>query len=375
MRIGFDARFYGPEGKGLGRYTQKLLENLALIDNKNEYFVFLRSENFHKFNPPSSNFHKVKADFRWYTLKEQILWPKILKPLNLDFIHFPHFNVSVFVSIPFVVTIHDLILTRYPTLKATTLSPLFYKIKHLGYKYVISKAVKYSQKIITVSYFTKEDLLKHFSISSDKIVVIYEAADPPLKFTLEFKQKTLNKFQIDSPFLLYVGNVYPHKNLEGFLKAFQRLSQIHPSLKLVLVGREDYFYKRLKKEVKKLNLESKVIFCGTVTDEELAVLYSQAQVYVFPSFYEGFGLPALEALSYGLPVAAANTSSLPEILEEAALYFDPFKIHDIVKKVDLVLTHHSLRKKLIKKGFAQIKKFNWLKTARETLAVYEGLNF
>jgi len=156
MKIGIDARFYGPQSKGLGRYTQKLIQNLEKIDRQNQYIIFLRKENWNLYQPQSINFRKELADYQWYTLSEQIYMPKILWHNKIDLMHFPHFNVPIFWPGKFIVTIHDLILTHFPTTKATTLAPIFYKIKHFGYKLVISQAVKRACQIITVSNYTKE---------------------------------------------------------------------------------------------------------------------------------------------------------------------------------------------------------------------------
>ncbi len=179
MRIGVDARFYGAIGKGLGRYTQKLIENLEKISAKggNEYFIFLRKENFEDYQPKNENFQKVLADYRWYTLSEQINMPRILNKYNLDLVHFPHFNVPLFYRRKFVITIHDLILIHFPTIRGTTLNPLFYFLKFLAYKIVIRSAIKRAEKIIAVSNFTKNDILKNYGVPAEKIAVTHEACD------------------------------------------------------------------------------------------------------------------------------------------------------------------------------------------------------
>lgn len=153
MRIGIDARFYGSIGKGLGRYTQKLIQHLEQIDTENQYVIFLRKENFEDYQPFNKNFQKVLADYPWYTFSEQLFFPLLLRKYKLDLVHFPHFNVPILYFGKFVLTIHDLILTHFPTLKATRLSPLWYWVKYAAYKLAISSAVRRSEKIITVSEF------------------------------------------------------------------------------------------------------------------------------------------------------------------------------------------------------------------------------
>jgi glycosyltransferase involved in cell wall biosynthesis len=395
FRIGIDARFYGPLGKGLGRYIQEIVDNVIKIDEKNEYVIFLSKENFDEFMADGVRVKKVLAPVRWYTLAEQVVMPFLIARQGIDLMHFPHFNVPVFCPSKFVVTIHDLILTKFPTVRASTLSPLIYRLKNLAYKVIISLAVRRAKKVIAVSEFTKKDLSDKFKISPRKIEVTLEGVanlsrgrDSLFVQKLD-DRKTLLSYNIISKeeagadgaddFVLYVGNAYPHKNLEALLSVFSGLHQKHPGLRLVLVGREDYFYKRLKESAKALSLwheniaESPVVFPGYVPDAELEVLYRQAKFYVFPSLYEGFGLPALEAMAKGCPVASSNRSSLPEILGDAALYFDPEDKGDMFSKMDRLFLDKELREVLIKKGHRQVKGYNWWECARKTEEIYRSV--
>lgn len=176
MRIGIDARFYGPIGTGIGRYLEKLIENLEKIDDQNEYFIFLRRENFDSYQPKNRNFQKVLAPYPWYSISEQIFLPILLYKYKLDLVHFPHYNVPFFYFGKFVVTIHDLIITRFNTTKATTRHWLAYKIKRLFYHLVIRNAVCRAKKILAVSNFTKSEIMKVFKIKEEKIIVAYESA-------------------------------------------------------------------------------------------------------------------------------------------------------------------------------------------------------
>jgi glycosyltransferase involved in cell wall biosynthesis len=287
--------------------------------------------------------------------------------------HFPHFNVPLFYFGDFVVTIHDLILLKFPTKKATTLGPIFYKIKYFGYKAVITQAVKKAKRIITVSNFTKKEIAEYFNLNPEKISVTYEACDGVEYGQLSLPEsRFLSNHKITKPYLLYVGNAYPHKNLERLLEVFKELKNNKFNFQLVLVGKLDYFYQRLKKKAQELDLlhDNSVVFFGFASQSDLAHLYRKASLYVFPSFIEGFGLPALEAMSYGLPVVASKTSSLPEILDGAALFFDPQDKQDMTLTILKVLENQNLRKKMIKKGYEQVKKFSWGRCASDTLAIY-----
>lgn len=380
-RIGIDARFYGPVGKGLGRYTQEVVDNLIKLDAVNQYVIFLRKENFYEFNCDGRRVKKVLADIKWYGLAEQLVFPFYLIGERLDLMHFPHFNVPLFCPVKFVVTIHDLILIKFPTLRATTLGPLVYKIKNLAYKIVISAAVRRARKVLAVSEFTKNEVVKQFGIAPGKIIVTYEGV-ANLSVSSSVSGKSLidesPKFKgflssvemTNKPYLLYVGNAYPHKNLEGLVKIFSEINKARPELSLVLVGKEDYFYSRLKQFAK--NFSAKIIFPGYVPDAELAGLYANALAYIFPSFYEGFGLPPLEAMAHGLPVASSDKTCLPEVLGQAALYFNPDDAVDMKSKIEKIITDENLRADLRNRGEAQAKKYSWTDCAEKTLAVYKN---
>jgi len=382
FKIGIDARFFGPKQKGLGRYVQKLVENLEKTDLNNPYIIFLRKDNFLDYHPKNNNFKKVLADYRWYGFKEQIFFPFKIKKHQIDLMHFPHFNVPIFYFKPFIITIHDLILKRFPTHRASTLIPAYYWFKNLIYQFVIFSAIKRAKKIIAVSNYTKNDILKYFQVNLNKIKVIYEGAP-------EYKGCTRQGTAFDAKqYLLYVGNAYPHKNLERLILAFNKLVEDRSAkgavsasgmglasgkknLYLILVGEIDYFYKKIQD---KFSNSKQIIFTDFVSDKELTSLYKNASLYVFPSLYEGFGLPPLEAMSYGIPVVCSEASCLPEILEDSAVYFNPEDINDMVEKVKYVLDNEQIQKKLIFNGFDQIKKYKWNKMALETLKVYKSVD-
>lgn len=380
MKIGIDARFYGSLGKGLGRYTQKLIEHLETIDTENQYVVFLRKENFDEYEPQSANFRKVLADYQWYGFSEQILFPFLLMRHRLDIVHFPHFNIPVLYFSRFIVTIHDLILIHFPTQRATKLHPLWYQVKFLAYKAAIWWAIHRSEHIMTVSEYTKQDILKHYAIAAEKVTVSYEAADQfcshhPHERSLEILRtygltvpdESNEKHAIIRPYLLYVGNAYPHKNLETLVDVMNEAGM--RDMTLVLVGKEDYFYRRLKRRVASAEMRN-ILFVGFVPDDELDVLYRFGRAYVFPSLYEGFGLPPLEAMSKGLPVLATHATSLPEILGDAAMYFYPEQKDSLRKSLRCLWDNEEIRNDLRAKGYARIGKFRWRTMAQETVKQY-----
>lgn len=372
MRIGIDARFFGSLGKGLGRYTQKLIENLEKIDAQNEYYIFLLKENFEEYSPKSSNFHKILADFRWYSFAEQISFPKLLHKYALDLMHFPHFNVPLLYSKKFIITIHDLILLHFPTLKNTTLNPLLYWLKFFAYKLTIFSAIKRSQKIITVSQFTKKDILTHYGIVENKIVVTYEASENFLQKGVENDAKILEKYGIIKPYLLYVGNAYPHKNLERLVSSFELVGKEKSELNMVLVGKHDYFYSQLKKKLLQKKI-SKVILPGFIPDEQLRVIYENARAFVFPSLYEGFGLPPLEAMERGTPVISSDHPCMREVLGESAFFVNAKNEKLLAQGILEFLNDSALGKEFVEKGYRQIQKYSWRKMAEQTLFEYQKI--
>lgn len=370
MRIGIDARFYGPIGKGLGRYTQKLIENLEKIDQTNQYFIFLKKENFDEYQPKNPNFKKVLADYRWYTFVEQLKFPWLLRKYKLDLVHFTHFNVPFFYFGKFVVTIHDLILLHFPTIRSSTLSPFKYKLKFRAYKIIISSAIHRSSRIVAVSRFTKWDILENYPrIPREKIIVTYEACDDYCLFNPKKTDEILARYGIIKPYLLYVGNAYPHKNPERLIRAVKKLANDPSGLKLVFVGTEDYFYRRLKQQVVEKKITN-VIFAGFVPDYDLDSVFRGALAYIRPSLYEGFELPPLEAMARGVPVLCSDHPCAVEILDDSASYFKREDTEDMVRAIKQIAEDEDLRQALREKGYRQVEKYSWKKMAQETLELY-----
>jgi len=371
-RIGIDARFYGTKNKGLGRYTKEIVDRITKFGPMNEYVIFLRRENFDEFTTDNPRVRKVLADIRWYSFAEQFRFPWQIYREKLDLMHFPHFNVPLLYRKKFMVTIHDLILTKHPTQRASTLSPWLYWIKNLAYRLAIRSAAKRAARILTISNYIKQEIEKLFGAGA-KTKVIYEGVSDDLKSVVgQDDKKVIFGYNIDKPYLLYVGNAYPHKNLERLIRVFAEFRRKYPEFKLVLVGHEDYFYKRTEKFSRSINNGEGVIFPGYVPDQDLKSFYKEAKAYVFPSLYEGFGLPPLEAMTHDCVVVSSNLTCLPEILGESALYFDPYNEEEMLKQIKTAVSDIDLRNKLIGAGHEQIKKYSWDKCANEILSVYSA---
>ncbi|MCK5415988.1 glycosyltransferase family 4 protein [Candidatus Parcubacteria bacterium] len=368
--IGIDARLYGEDvGRGIGRYIKEIVDSIILKDKKNVYIIFLSGDNYNNFNINNPHIRKVLVKSRWYSLCEQFEMPYLIKKHKIDLMHFPHFNVPLFCTVPFIVTIHDLILTKFPTLRASTLHPILYKIKDFAYKILIKNTIKKSEKILTVSQFTKDDIIEQFNSSEKKITITYEGVSKQINPQKIDDKKVLLRYNLHKPYLLYVGSAYPHKNLEILVEVFNEINKNNKNLDLVIVGKDDYFFKCLKNLAYKFENKN-IKFPGFIPDTELASFYHNAKAYIFPSLYEGFGLPPLEAMYYACPVLSSNRSCLPEILGDAAVYFNPKNKKEIQEKIIEILDNKVLRDSQIKKGHKQIKKYNWDNCVNQTLEEY-----
>ena len=369
-KIGIDARMMS-SSFGIGRYIQQLVLQLEQIAPENvEFFLFMKEDNWSEFETERSNFTKVKADIHWYSLSEQAKFLSILNSYSLDLVHFPHWNIPVFYQEDFVVTIHDLIMFHFPRPEATTHGQIKYWLKDKAHRYVVKKAAEKSQHILTTSEFTKQDIISTLDIDKDKISVTYQAPFNRAKKDLSTKG-VQSKFNIDKPFIFYAGSAYPHKNLKNLLKAWQKFNQEYSQdYELILAGKENYFYKKLKGSELYQNTKN-IRHLGFVKDEELNALYQEAELFVFPSLYEGFGLPPLEALNFNTSVVAANSSCLPEVLRDAAIYTNPKNPQQIAESIYEGITNQELVKNKLENADNLLDKYSWRKLAEKTLKTYQ----
>lgn len=360
MRIGIDARLI--HETGVGRYIQALIKYLPGLDSSNDYVVFVKSADDLAIDSP--NWQIVKADIPWHTLQEQWEIPKIYHQAKLDFVHIPYFAVPILIRTPFIVTIHDLTISHFATGEATTKPLPVYFIKRLGYQLVMQQAIKKSVAIITVSNAVKDQLQKEYRVPKNKIKCIYESG--------EIESDQIQKSEVPQSYILYVGNAHPHKNLQTLIDAYLEIIKEFPHLKLVMIGKRDYFYSKLIGQIKNKGLADQILFPGEIANEILPYWYTCAQAFVFPSLSEGFGIPGLEAMNLKCPVIASDIPVFHEIYGEAALYFDPKSSPDLVNNIKKLLLNSSLRADLIDKGKNQANRYSWKKMVEETLKVYES---
>lgn len=360
MKIGIDARLINETG--IGRYIRNLITELMRLDTKNSYVVFLPT-GADTWTMPNNRWEKRLCAVHWHTVKEQLLMPRIFLHEHLDLLHVPYFNVPIFYPKPFVVTIHDLTILHVATGKATTLPKPLYQLRRLGYQVVVRIGVRRARRVIAVSNYTKQDIVKNLGIHPEKIVVTYEGVDKQICVPSNAVSP------VNSPYFLYVGNAYPHKNLEFLIKSFGIFVQTHPMYKLVLVGKNDFFYRKLRTWVYGLPYAKQVVFVEGVSDATLALYYTYAVAFVFPSLIEGFGLPALEAVSFHTPVLCSDIPVFHELFGNVPYYFSPHDEKNLSGVMEHLLT--SGKKKQDEAEQSLLSQFEWHTMAKETLSLYQ----
>lgn len=353
MRVGIDIQTTLGNKTGFGFYVKNLVTNLKKLDHKNQYCLF------------EPDFEKDLSTPQRFIWDQWGVYQKA-KNAKIDILHQPCFSAPLMYSGKIVITIHDLIALLYGS------DITFFSRMYFGYwmPFTYSKA----SKIIAISEHTKNDIVKLLRIPEEKIKVIYLAADKEIysnKFPKLEIDRVKKKYQIKKRYLLHIGTLNPRKNLEFLIKVFSEVVKHFNDLQLVITGKFGWYYEGLFKLTKELNLEDKVIFTGYLDDKDKPILYQGSEIFVFPSLYEGFGLPPLEAMISGIPVIAANTSSIPEVVGNSGILLSPTDQLAWVRSIKQLLYDNKLQQKLSQKGLQQANRFSWEICARETIKVYE----
>jgi len=364
MIIGIDTRIPLKNKTGIGYLLSNLIPQLVKLSKDINFKILgedlgIKEENvkvfylrgikrklfnylWKKFNFPSANILLGRADKFFFT----------------NFVDFPIRTNERILLIP------DLSFIKHPQ---------FTEKKNLEFlRKNVALSIKRADKIITISESAKHDIVEHYKIESDKVYVVYLAPSKNIKKidNEDAINRIKRKYRIRKKYILFVGTLEPRKNIKNLIRAYNELDfKLKKEYQLVIGGGKGWYWKEILETVKKLRLTKKVIFTNYIKEEDLSYIYSGAEVFVFPSFYEGFGLPILEAMKCGIPAVSSNTSSLPEVGGEAVLYFDPHSVDDIKDNLERVLKDENLRRDLVEKGFEQVKKFSWEKAAREVLGI------
>ena len=364
-RFGINEKTGLPVRVGSSEYVFQLLIKLNKIDKDNDYRIYIPSI-ASGFNPKTLGLPLEDEHWKYIAVEKKVgpwtmvaLSRRLFKDKNkLDVFFSPTHYLPLRIPCPSVISILDVSYLYFPELfKKKDL----YQLKLWG-----GHSIKKATKVLTISKSSKNDIINEYKIKAEKVVVTY----PGIKQIANMDKEELDKkFDIKGDYILFVGTIQPRKNIKRLIQAFAKLNK--KDLNLVIVGKKGWMYEETLNTPQDLGISEKVKFLDFVSDKELPSLYKNALCFVLPSLYEGFGLPLLEAMQYGCPVITSNISSLPEAAGEAALYVDPESVDDIAEKMEKLVTEPKLREDLIKKGYEQVKKFSWEKTARETLKVLE----
>ena len=376
MRIGIDVRSIYKNLDGHGRYGICLLKNLALLDDENEYLIF-KQKNYEIPIVKKRNFREINVEYMRYGIPEHLYFGRILERENLDIFHSLHFTLPLGFSGKTVVTIHDLMAVVFPQFFSRYYFPLKYLLRMYLW-ILISLSAKKADKIIAVSEYTKKDILKILNVQKDKVVVISEGVDDSfqVKKHVHSSEVLKGKYGIARKFIFCLGNFKPYKNIPLLLKSFSQLKECHfLDHKLVLGGSgKEIFLKKIVKLIDQLQISDEVILTGGLEMDEIPLFYRAADCFVFPSLYEGFGLPPLEAMACGTPVIVSNSSSLPEVVGDGGILVNPYSEDELTQALLKVLSDRQLREDLSQRGLKRAKLFSWEKTAKETLEIYRSLD-
>jgi len=349
MKVVIDGRMWNETG--IGRYIRNLVYGLEKVDAKNDYYILLLAKEYNNLKL-KANFHKVLLNVSWYTINEQIRLYKTVSKISPDVFHAPNINFPFFYKGKMIVTVHDLIMVE--KIENENFKRM---LKRVILRFLLKHSLSKVSSIITVSNYTKNAVISDFSVDESKINTIYNCIKPA---------RNLNMVDsITSDYIIYVGNTYGHKNVQFLIDSIEDIGK-----RLVIVGKEDKNVKRLKKIVKKKNLEDLVTFTGFVDDRKLAKLYANAYAFVFPTMREGYGLPGLEAMNFNCPVVCSDIQVLHEVYKEGALFFKVNNLESLKEQLKK-LEYSKFRTSLIKKGKEIAKKYDCNIFISNTLKVYE----
>jgi len=361
MKIGIYARGLNDIG-GVKQYIESLTKEIIKnLDDKDELFIFHNLDRPF-FNSKKINIHEILLKRKSKLLCDFVEAPDKINKLNLDIIFFPKGTIPYRVKGKKILTVHDLAY-YLPEYNAYKFLDNFYM------KFMIKSSCRRADKIIAISKNTKKDIIQILKINKEKIKVVYEASDEKFKRLNKKDLAELKKKYDLTRFIFYSGSISPRKNIKRLIKAFEIIKN-KLNLDLIITGNKLW---KNKKEMALIKQNPKIKVLGNVSDQDLVALYNLAEVYVYPSLYEGFGLPILEAQACGCPVITSNKSSLPEVGGHSVVYINPLKTEEMSKAIEKVVSNKKLRENLIKKGYKNIKRFSWDKTAKEVLDLIKNV--
>jgi glycosyltransferase involved in cell wall biosynthesis len=364
-KIAIDARMYG-KGFGIGRYVESLVHGLESHESDFSFVLYLKPEVIAEYRRAGGGLEVIPAPYQWYTWAEQTRFLALLNKGSHDLVHFPHWNVPLAYRRPSVLTIHDLRMMHFREFEVTQKNKILYWIKDRARRVVVRRGVAHAKQVIAISEFVQVDVSKTFHLPKEKISVVYQSIFSHRKKSVTMKTSVS---LLKAPYILYVGAAYPHKNLYRLVDAWKEVCERCPEYTLVLVGKKTPEYEKLEVYCKEKNITG-IKMTGLVADEELESWYRHATLLVFPSLYEGCGLPPLEAMSMGVPVVSSSAGALPEVLGEAAYYVDPESVSFIRDGIIRVIENIDLQAELKYRGKVHADMFSRDAFIEGTLEVY-----
>lgn len=372
MRIAIDLTPIPSQKTGVGKYAMSLIDTLAEQDRGNHYWLFVKKAQRQDFDPQKANFHLISCSNIIQNRIVRVLWEQLVLPLRLitrriELLHSIHYTTPIVAACKRVVTFHDMTFFLFPD-KHTLVKRIFFRLS-------IPLSAKIATRLIAVSRSTKTDMEKVLNVPENKIDVIHETVD--FAYRPLHDAKAINrikwKYGIQDKYILYVGTLEPRKNIGRLIQAYGKLVlENRITQNLVIAGKKGWAYQEIYDVVEKLSpdCKKKIIFTGYVQEADLPLLYSGADLFVYPSLYEGFGIPPLEAMACGVPTISSKVSSLPEVVGGAGILVDPYDVEELAQSIHKVLTDEELREQLRQKGVRKAQEFSSEKLAKEMLKTY-----
>jgi glycosyltransferase involved in cell wall biosynthesis len=372
MRVAIDIRRAG--NFGIGTYIRNIVNQFARTDRETEYLLIGQQKHLREFDPLPENYELLEYASDPGSFHTHLHLPFLLRKHGVDILHMPWFYAPAVVPSRLVITVHDLTDVLAPPVGATPLV-------QAGRLYFARRALARADRIMAVSHSSKRELSREFGVPEEKIEVVYNALDE--RFLREAMptdaDRVLERHAVTDPFVLYAGNIKPQKNLPRLIEAFAvakadlRDHPLYAGLKLLLIGDSAEEHSDLRRAVLRSRVQGDVRFLGFVPHPVLRVFYSRAEAFLFPSLYEGFGLPPLEAMAHGTPVLTSNASSLPEVFADAALLVNPENVFEIARGIRQILTENGTREALIRRGHDLVRRYSWERSADQVREVYRSV--
>ncbi len=372
MKIGIEAqRLFRPHKHGMDIVALELIRALQAIDTKNEYFVFVKADEDNTCLSETPNFHIIVVPGGNYVFWEQIMLPFYAKKYEVEVLHCTSNTAPMFLSMPLVLTLHDVIFMEKTTGKNT--SSNYKKFGNLYRKWLVPKIVGKCQQIVTISEVEQANISKVLGLSKDAIAVVHNGVSGRfgIKPSTETLEEVRTQLNLKDDFFLFLGNVEPRKNVSNTVKAFVLFAETNAKVKLVITGLKSSFVEDILTEIGKTDLLNRFVLAGFVAENVLLSLYSEAKVFLYPSLREGFGLPILEAMAFGTPVVTSNISAMPEVAGDAAFLVNPYSVEEIATAMQTAYENETLRQEKIRLGYLRPSMFTWQKTAQKMLNIYQ----